>query len=557
MYSQRLPKELFFIPILLLISMTGKSQAIYESFDGAAVAATERLVQQAPTADATGIIDIPGSRGIISMNSMLLPPSCTVNLLPANGSVVNTSPITFRWSAVTNADHYTFYLGTANPPSPPDSILDVTDTSVLRVGLAGNTTYYWYVTPKNSDGSSAGCETSFSSFTTGTGSTNDHCDNAATLTVTNGYCGNPLLGTLAFADTTAGLGAPSCQTNGKRTDVWYQLTIPATGNVTIQTSAVDPTVTDVVVQAYSGICGGLISVGCDDDGNPAPTLPSALHAKLGLTGRTPGEVIFIRVTNYSLLDAGEFAICAFDTTTSVLPPVATGTPGTCVDAMPVDIGTVYKYGWATLVDANGNIIAQVYPNGNTLGVTNASFYINGATVRSSGSNYYLDRNLTLQSQNQPTRNVTTRVYFKNSELQALAAVTGGVQRTELNATRTPQTCAFSANIATCVGANISQYTSGSYLTDHFAEYRSDNISTLYLHKGVIAITGTSIWMGSVDSLWENAGNWSCGRVPDINTNVIINSGIVTINSAAICRSISASPAANVTVTPGFSLRVAH
>lgn len=485
------------------------------------------------------------------------PPSCTVSILPANGSVVGTSPVIFRWSSVPTADHYTFYLGTSNPPSPADSILDLTDTSVTRVGLEGNTTYYWYVTPKNADGSATGCETSFSSFTSGLGAANDHCDYPAILTVTNGYCGNPLLGTLAFADTTAGLGAPGCQATGRRTDVWYQVSIPATGNLTIQTSAVDPTVTDLVVQAYAGTCGSLVSIGCNDDGNPAPTLPSALHGKLGLTGRTPGQVILIRVTPYSLTDAGEFAICAFDTTTAVWPSVATGIPGSCAESVPVNIGTAYKYTWATLVDANGHIIAQVYPNGNNLGITTASLYINDDAVRTTGTVSYLDRNITLQPQTQPTTEVITRVYFKVEELQALAAVTGGVLRSELNATRTLQTCAAAALAATCGGVFINQNTGSNYLTDHFAEYRSKSISTFYLHKGTTAITGANTWTGLVNELWENTGNWSCGRVPDVNTDVMINSGTVTINSAAICRRISAGPAANITVTQGFSLKVAE
>jgi len=555
MHPERLVKDLFFIPFFLIISMGAKSQAISERIDAPMLLATELPVQQTSIAEAAHVIPVQDGDAIVSVNAVLSPPSCTVNMLPVNGSVVNTSPVIFRWSAVPTADRYTFYLGTNNPPSPADSILDVTDTSLIRVGLEGNTTYYWYVTPKNTDGSSPGCETSFSSFTTGSGAANDHCDYPGILTVTNGYCGNPLLGTLAFADTTAGLGAPGCQLTGRRIDVWYQVTIPATGNLTIQTSAVDPNVTDLVLQAYTGTCGSLVSVGCNDDGNPAPTLPSALHAKLGLTGRTPGQLIFIRVTPYGLPDAGEFAICAFDTTSSVLPPVATGTPGNCIEAVPVNIGTAYKYTWATLVDVNGHIIAQVYPNGNNLGITTASLYINDDAVRTTGTVYYLDRNISLQPQTQPTSEVITRVYFKDEELQALGAVNGGVLRSELNATRTLQTCAASATAATCGGVYTNQNLSSNYLGDHFAEYRSTSLSTLYLHKGTTAITGANTWTGLVNELWENAGNWSCGRVPDINTDVIINSGTVTINSAAICRRINAGPAANITVTPGFSLRV--
>ena len=83
------------------------------------------------------------------------------------------------------------------------------------------------------------------------------------------------------------------------------------------------------------------------------------------------------------------------------------------------------------------------------------------------------------------------------------------------------------------------------------------MSTFYLHKGTVVMTGANIWTGLVNSFWEIAGNWSCGRVPDIETDVIINSGTVTINSAAFCRRITAGPNANITVTPGFSLTVAN
>lgn len=555
MQQKRLPKQFFITSILILVTGVSYTQTLSRSFDVSFV--SEHRLAKGSVENITHIVDVSDFNNAVSPTPLLLPPSCTVNIQPADRSVITASPVTFSWSATSGAAYYTLYLGTSNPPSPADSLLDITDTFFVRVGLTGNTTYYWYVTPKNADGSAAGCETNFSSFTTGPGAPNDHCDNPVTLSVNNGYCASPLLGTLAFADTTAGLGVPSCQTTGRRTDVWYQLTIPATGSVTIQTSAVDPGVTDIVVQAYTGSCGSLASVGCNDDGNPAPTLPSALHAKLGLTGRTPGEVILVRVTPYGLTDEGEFAICAFDTATSVMPPVATGTPGTCINAVPVDIGAAYKYTWATLVDTNGHLIAQVYPNGNNLGIINASLFINSDTVRSTGTVYYLDRNITLQPQTQASSEVTTRIYFKDTELQALAAVTGGIQLSELNATRTKQLCEVSATAATCGGNYLNQYSNGNYLSDHFAEYKSRTPATFYLHKGTTVISGANIWTGVVNQLWETPGNWSCGRIPDADTDVIINSGTVIINSAAICKRINAGPSANITVTPGFSLTVAN
>jgi len=69
---------------------------------------------------------------------------------------------------------------------------------------------------------------------------------------------------------------------------------------------------------------------------------------------------------------------------------------------------------------------------------------------------------------------------------------------------------------------------------------------------------SNTWTGAVNTAWENTGNWSCGTIPDANTDVIITSGTVTINSTtAICRSIKLSPGATLNVPPGFKLTVSH
>lgn len=65
------------------------------------------------------------------------------------------------------------------------------------------------------------------------------------------------------------------------------------------------------------------------------------------------------------------------------------------------------------------------------------------------------------------------------------------------------------------------------------------------------------WTGAVNNQWETPGNWSCGTVPDANTDVIVNSGTVTVNSNTSCRSLKVSPGASVQVTPGFNLTVTH
>jgi len=65
------------------------------------------------------------------------------------------------------------------------------------------------------------------------------------------------------------------------------------------------------------------------------------------------------------------------------------------------------------------------------------------------------------------------------------------------------------------------------------------------------------WLGSVDASWANPANWSCGVVPDVNSEVLIPSGSVVVSSNATCKSITVSPNAHLTINPGVTLTVTH
>lgn len=66
----------------------------------------------------------------------------------------------------------------------------------------------------------------------------------------------------------------------------------------------------------------------------------------------------------------------------------------------------------------------------------------------------------------------------------------------------------------------------------------------------------STWTGAGGNQWENPSNWSCGAVPDGNTDVLVNGGSVLVNSNALCRTIKTATGTSVTVTAGNSLNVA-
>ncbi len=78
------------------------------------------------------------------------------------------------------------------------------------------------------------------------------------------------------------------------------------------------------------------------------------------------------------------------------------------------------------------------------------------------------------------------------------------------------------------------------------KYRCFINSNHYSRQTVIKFF--NIWTGAVSNEWENPANWSCGTVPDVNTDVIINSGTVVIISNAVIRSLTIGPGVNYTVT---------
>jgi len=65
------------------------------------------------------------------------------------------------------------------------------------------------------------------------------------------------------------------------------------------------------------------------------------------------------------------------------------------------------------------------------------------------------------------------------------------------------------------------------------------------------------WTGTLNNSWENAANWSCGSIPDSNTDVVISSGTVVVNSDVSIKSLKINTGVNFTVNGGFNLSITH
>jgi hypothetical protein len=78
-----------------------------------------------------------------------------------------------------------------------------------------------------------------------------------------------------------------------------------------------------------------------------------------------------------------------------------------------------------------------------------------------------------------------------------------------------------------------------------------------VNSNVFSLKFENNWTGAVSSVWENPLNWSCGIVPDENTDVIVLSGTVVVNSNTTIRSLTLGTGVNFTVNSGFTLTITH
>lgn len=100
-------------------------------------------------------------------------------------------------------------------------------------------------------------------------------------------------------------------------------------------------------------------------------------------------------------------------------------------------------GWTDFV-SSGKRVASINPRGQNLGNTTVKAFINTGPVRSTYSQYYLDRNLVIQPTTAPTDTVLVRFYFLDTEVRNLITATG---------------CGICTSIPDAYEAGVTQYSS--------------------------------------------------------------------------------------------------
>lgn len=154
---------------------------------------------------------------------------------------------------------------------------------------------------------------------------NDECTNAITLNVGTSCVYSSYDNTGATASTSE--LDPSCASyiGG---DIWFKFVVPAGGSVTIN-SADNGGMYDSGMAWYTGTCGSLTELDCDDDGSTSSNM-----SKITQTGLTPGSTIFVRFYGYNG-ESGSFDICA----TTPPPPPANDE---CVNALNLTVNSNFS-----------------------------------------------------------------------------------------------------------------------------------------------------------------------------------------------------------------------
>ncbi len=252
------------------------------------------------------------------------------------GAVTATSiPATFSGTA---SGYLVVRSLTATPPSQPVNgtiynagnvatlggaftfVQSGTSTSIAGTGLASSTQYFYFIFAYNNTACSGGPNYFASSPLTGSGTTlagfNDDCSTAIPLTVGVNCIMSAYSNATATTSSTVGTPAPGCASYSGG-DVWFRVVVPANGILTIDSQS--GTITDSGMALYSGSCGALTLIECDDDDSA-----NGAMSFITRTGLTPGSTVYIRFWEFGNDNNGTFGICA-TTVSSCQPPFLSDT----------------------------------------------------------------------------------------------------------------------------------------------------------------------------------------------------------------------------------------
>ncbi len=178
---------------------------------------------------------------------------------------------------------------------------------------------------------------------------------------------------------------------------------------------------------------------------------------------------------------------------TVVPALAArGVPNSCITYSPVIIDNSNNNSWVPIIDNDGFAIAEINSNGNNLGIVNASFFINNNLIREDGDRrLYLDRNITITPQSQPSSPVDIRLYIRGAEFETIKNAVNSIGDAsnieainELGIFKNDDNCGSSV----IRKASLVSTTGAKWETDYVLSASVTNFSTFYFaNKANVAL----------------------------------------------------------------------
>ncbi|TMI64853.1 MAG: T9SS type A sorting domain-containing protein [Bacteroidetes bacterium] len=227
------------------------------------------------------------------------------------------------------------------------------------------------------------------------------------------------------------------------------------------------------------------------------------------------------VVRYEFLGYSAAATALAGSTISESIDVTNGTANTCNTGTTVIIDSANGNTslWVPITGPDGNIMAEINANGNKLGTVTSSFYKKSGGIRSAGGTKYLDRNITITPQFQPTLPsgsplVKIRLYISKAEFDALDLdpLSGVSSINDLKILKNGDPCSPAVLTATTmfaptntILADLQHGTNGYVLQTNIPSFSSfyfasSNMTVLPL--GLLTFTGTLQSNNSVLLNWK-------------------------------------------------------
>ncbi|MEJ8816823.1 PQQ-dependent sugar dehydrogenase [Lacibacter sp. H407] len=189
------------------------------------------------------------------------------------------------------------------------------------------------------------------------------------------------------------------------------------------------------------------------------------------------------VIKYEFLGYNPTGASPFPSSIPTSIPIDSSTSAGCVTATAVTINASNGNNnlWVPITGPNGNIIAEIDANNNDLGDISTSFFTRtGAPVRTGFGNKYLNRNVTINVQNNPPATpVSVRLYITGKELADMIATSGSnvTSITDLSVFKNNDPCG-----TTMASSALGQTVTGKYVQSsygHAIQFDVTSFSSFY------------------------------------------------------------------------------